>query len=110
MAQHPGRRWFSDDYFDLIVWYDVQGEIAGMQLCYDKQGHERALTWTRDGGVKHERVDTGEPSPVKNMAPILVPDGVVPFCELLTQFRARSGSLEPALVNAVLARLFPPRA
>jgi len=40
------RRWFTDDYFDLIVWYGDQNAMIGFQLCYDKQGKERALTWT----------------------------------------------------------------
>ncbi len=27
----PKRRWFSDDYFDLIVWIGKRGEIIGFQ-------------------------------------------------------------------------------
>jgi hypothetical protein len=38
--QIPGegpRRWFTDSYFDLIVWYQgASSSIAGFQLCYDK--------------------------------------------------------------------------
>ena len=30
------RRWFFDDYFDLIIWYDNNHQIEGFQLCYDK--------------------------------------------------------------------------
>ncbi len=26
------RRWFTDDFFDLIVWYENK-EITGFQLC-----------------------------------------------------------------------------
>jgi len=30
------RRWFKDDYFDLIVWYNRNDySIRGFQLCYD---------------------------------------------------------------------------
>ena len=64
--QVPGegfRRWFTDSDFDLIVWYEGQdedGPIAGFQLCYDKQGAERALTWRRATGFSHEKVDDGE--------------------------------------------------
>jgi len=30
------RRWISDDYFDLIVWYDRKDMVHGFQLCYGK--------------------------------------------------------------------------
>jgi hypothetical protein len=30
------RRWLSDDYFDLIVWYTSDDTVHGFQLCYDK--------------------------------------------------------------------------
>ena len=30
------RRWLSDDYFDLIVWYTSTNTVHGFQLCYDK--------------------------------------------------------------------------
>ena len=39
------RRWLSDDFFDLIVWYRPDDTIHGFQLCYDKPYWERALTW-----------------------------------------------------------------
>ena len=37
--QVPGegkRRWFRDDDFDLIIWYDDSDTVFGFQLCYDK--------------------------------------------------------------------------
>jgi len=33
------RRWFSDDYFDLIIWLDETDEIVGFQLGRDR-GHK----------------------------------------------------------------------
>ena len=38
------RKWFSDDYFDLIVWIDLNGAVSGFQLRYDKYKKERTLT------------------------------------------------------------------
>jgi len=61
--QIPGegvRRWFIDDYFDLIVWCTDEGIIEGFQLCYDKGKNERAVTWRRTGSYIHEAVDDGE--------------------------------------------------
>ena len=54
------RRWFSDDFFDLIVWFDESKNIVGFQLCYDILKISRALTWHQDGGYSHNRVDDGE--------------------------------------------------
>src|SRR6266496_2922148 len=76
------RRWFSDDYFDLIIWTLPNGSVSGFQLCYDKTGTERALTWSPRSGFQHERVDTGEADPTKNRTPVLVPDGLCPIREI----------------------------
>ena len=32
------RRWFSDRYFDLIVWFGEQDEIVGFQLNVSSDG------------------------------------------------------------------------
>src|SRR5690606_34560979 len=49
-----------DPAMDLYVWYDGTGAIQQFQLCYDKGPEEKALTWRRDGGLEHHRVDDGE--------------------------------------------------
>jgi hypothetical protein len=55
------RRWMSDDYFDLIVWYEPGGRgVHGFQLCYGKPDAEHAVTWRRTSGFTHQRVETGE--------------------------------------------------
>ena len=75
--QDPRRRWFSDEYFDLVVWQAAPDGLVGFQLCYDKPGAERAVTWTRARGVGHFPVDTGEDTPVKSMTPVLVSAGAL---------------------------------
>ena len=44
------RRWFFNNYFDLIIWYDNSNQIEGFQLCYDKENNEKALTWLKKNG------------------------------------------------------------
>ncbi|TAL36783.1 MAG: hypothetical protein EPN93_08170 [Spirochaetes bacterium] len=78
VRQIPGeglRRWFSDEYFDLIVWHDDRDEISGFQLCYDKQGYERVMTWRRGRGYTHDRIDDGEVPGEPKKTPILALDG-----------------------------------
>lgn len=64
VARDLDRRYISDDYFDLFVWYEADGQVHGFQLCYDKQRRQRALTWKRDQGFWHARIDGGEDSPM----------------------------------------------
>lgn len=98
------RRWFSDDYFDLIVWIE-NDSVKGFQLCYDKRGNERAVTWFADRGFSHERIDDGEGSPEKNQSPILVPDGKCPVAVIADSFMKRSVGIDPAVRSFVLEKI-----
>src|SRR5438105_15406914 len=84
------RRWFFDEYFDLIVWYDWDLTIRGFQLCYDKPGHERALTWTMERGFRHDEVDSGDEDPRANRAPILTAATSFPAEMVRREFILRS--------------------
>jgi hypothetical protein len=99
------RRWFSDEYFDLIVWVGRDEALSGFQLCYDKCKNERALTWTEEKGFIHERVDDGERNPSKNLTPILVPDGTCPTRELIERFLVNSEQIDPVLSSFVVDKL-----
>ena len=106
VAQVPGephRRWFEDDGLDLVVWSSPEGAIVGIQLSYEKgTNRERALTWFKDRGVSHMRVDDGEDRPGKyKITPIRVPDCTFDADELLRIFESASGSIEPAVSEAV---------
>lgn len=100
------RRWFESDGFDLIVWHDAAGGLEGFQLCYDFGRGEHALTWRPGAGFAHNAVDSGD---VRGggykLTPILIPDGVVPWAELVARFAERSGTLEPQLRELVTTRL-----
>ena len=105
VANDYDRRWMSDEYFDLIVWYESDGQIHGFQLCYDKPGRERALTWTHEQGFHHSAVDGGESKPTANRTPILVADGLFPVEQVRTEFIARGGSLDAEIRDLVLIRI-----
>lgn len=102
------RRWFTDDFFDLVVWYDEEGDIFGFQLCYDKYQNERSLTWRRDEGFSHHRVDDGETTRGRGghpMTPILIPDGVFNKRRIAQKFRSASKDIEPYLAEFVYKRM-----
>jgi hypothetical protein len=73
----PGklRRWFHDDFFDLYTWETHAGELIAFQLCYAKQGKERALRWAQATGYRHEGVDAPEDKPGRAMSALFVADG-----------------------------------
>ena len=105
------RRWFSDEYFDLILWYEGEAQadstadkVVGFQLCYDKRGQERALSWHREGGFSHDLIDAGEIPGKASMSPVLQPGGELP--EAVIE-RFRSSSLEVGLFikNLVCTKL-----
>ena len=107
--QVPGegrRRWFTDAYFDLIVWYEGDSSsIAGFQLCYDKEREERALTWRSGKGFDHKRIDDGEVSGRIKMTPVLVPDGTFDYRHIAERFRRESETIDPEIRKLVYKKL-----
>lgn len=99
------RRWFTDEFFDLIVWYDDERRLIGFQLCYDKEGRERALTWTLAHGFQHDRIDPGEVPGRSKMTPIIVADGAFNAGPVTERFREASANIEPGIASFVSARL-----
>jgi len=98
------RRWFGDEYFDLIVWYNQASEIIGFQLCYDKYANPHALTWRSEGYVSHNRIDEGRE--IHNMmTPILVADGLFPGDSVHRRFTDACGELEPGIRDLVLEKI-----
>jgi hypothetical protein len=91
---------------ELIVWLDEGGRPDGFQICYLGEGRrEHALTWRNGSGFAHSRVDSGDTRPDKNLTPILVPDGAVPWEKLRGEFAAAGAQLEAPVREFVDARL-----
>ena len=91
---------------ELIVWYRPDGAVDGFQLCYrGDDRRERALTWKAERGFSHALVDDGDARHDKNLTPILVADGAVPWQKVMTEFAARGADLEPQVRDFVLERL-----
>jgi hypothetical protein len=108
VRQVPGegqRRWFTDQFFDLILWYDHTSEILGFQLCYNKKVHERALTWRRGMGFSHEKVDDGEAPGQWKMTPILTPDGSFDAAMIASRFHRESAGIDPEIARFVLSTI-----
>lgn len=109
VRQIPGenqRRWFSDEYFDLIVWEDGHNTIVGFELCYGVNTTQRALTWHTDLGFAHHRIDDGESRPGKVKAsPILMPDGWFDHAAIAQRLQHVSQEIDPAVAQFVYEKV-----
>ena len=94
------RRWFTDRYFDLIVWYEHE-EIVGFRLCYDKAERERALTWRKRAGFTHDRIDDGETPGSAKMSPVLEADGTFDRAAIAQRFCAASRQIDGPVADFV---------
>jgi hypothetical protein len=100
--KHGFRRLFADQYFDLYLWYPSRlGRLRGFQLCYDKDRDYHALTWTRDGGYRHESVDDGDCGGGHKLSPVLVPDGAIDKAALADQSLSASGRMPRGIREVV---------
>jgi len=100
------RRWFQDEYFDLIVWYDIKNKIIeGIQLCYDKNKDEHAFTWHRSAGFSHHKIDDSRALYRHPATPILVNDGVFPFDEIIQKFNSSSECIDKEIKDLVIEKM-----
>ena len=106
--QIPGegrRRWFRDDFFDLIIWYADSGDVEGFQLCYDRNGAERAFTWRTTGETEHSRIDDGEIPGHTKRSPILVEDGAFDRQGIAERFKSESRNIDREIAEMVNAAI-----
>ena len=102
----PRRRWFEDEYFDLIIWLDKDDSVWGFQLCYDREKKPRALTWTKAHGHKHTGIDDGEHVwGTSKVSPVLVADGAFDAPSVAKRFEKAAAEMPHALASFVLAKV-----
>jgi len=100
--ENERRRVFHDDYFDLYVWIAHDGAISGFQLCYDRDGMERALTWREKHGYSHEKVDPGEDIGKHfKMKPVLLADGLFDYRGIAERFREAGAGIDKNIAGFV---------
>ncbi len=105
-AGEPRRRWFDDEYFDLIVWFEKDDSIFGFQLCYDREYKPRALTWTKKAGYKHTGIDDGEGSGgMLKESPVLVADGLFDSPSIGKKLEKAAGELPRDIADFVLEKV-----
>jgi len=102
----PPRRWFADEFFDLIVWLETDGSVNGFQLCYDREFHPRALTWTKTAGYSHNAIDDGDISTGSHKSsPVLVSDGLFNTKSVYDRFEQAAGLLPEEIRKIVSEKI-----
>jgi len=102
----PHKRWFEDDYFDLLVWENELGQIVEFQLYYDKLHIQRSIIWKKQFGYTHSKIDDGENKPGKYKAtPILVDDGVFNSEAITERFKNQSKEIDRKVSTFVFNKL-----
>ena len=97
------RRWFVNEYFDIIVWYESRHTPpTGFQLCYDRHANERAFTWQRGKQSSHFVSDQphGERSAWAATAILHGDAGPVPV-DVLHRLREEHGELDGELLELI---------
>jgi hypothetical protein len=61
------RRWFHDDFFDLFVRQNMDGQVIAMDLCYGSGASQCALAWRRGLGYFQDG-PTDEPFDAERLA------------------------------------------
>ena len=106
ISGEPHKRWFEDNYFDLLVWENESGQIVEFQLYYDKLHYQRSLIWNEQTGYLHSKVDDGETQPGKyKSTPILIDDGVFDFVTIAEKFTNNSRDIDPKVSNFVINKI-----
>ncbi len=101
------RRWFVNDYFDVIVWYEsARGDLTGFQLCYNRGIDERAFTWYRDKRSSHY-VSSGGGDPrgatTRRMATAILQGDAGPVPEdVLQRLESERGDLDAELLDRIV--------
>jgi len=103
--KHSFRRLFTDDNFDLYVWYPSQHDrrITGFQLVYNSDGCQKALTWQAELGFSHLKIDEGDRG--LNRSPILVMDGLFDYGSVVDALTYSMRSLDPDISELVIRKL-----
>ena len=102
------RRWFTNGYFDVIVWYESRGgALLGFQLCYNRHLDERAFTWQHKKQSSHY-VSAGSDErgmPWIATAVLRGDAGPIPE-EVLDRLRREQGELDDSLLTLIVERAF----
>ena len=103
------RRWFLNEYFDIIFWYNKKGgNLLGFQVCYNKNVDEKAFTWEKKTRSHHfVNTDLNENRSKREtmMTAILKGDAGSIKNEVRKNLIKYSGELDKDLINLIIEKI-----
>ncbi len=91
---------------DLYIWFDDEGDIIKLQLCYRLGTVENAFTWGFESGYSHDTVDDGDtPRQMLKQTPLLVADGEFNSVAVGMLFSEVGGRLEKQIFEFVRKKI-----
>lgn len=104
VAGEPRKRWFRDRELDLLVWLDETDDMVGFQIAFRRIDEPVAITWWKDTGLRHHRLDEGESRPGRYKAtPILLAArGAVDVSGLIPRLRDADGGMGTEFLSTVV--------
>lgn len=102
----PRRRWFWNNYLDLVVWFDDMDEIIGFQLYYDRHGDQAGLTWKEPSGYSQDNFEVRE-----DPAGTYKPEAVIGFESMVRKekiaevFRKESLTVDKRIVDFIQKKI-----
>jgi len=101
------RRWFVNEYFDIILWYDSEGgSMQGFQVCYAKKTLEKAFTWTRHYTSSHFVAEGKSEEGHLNLATSILKGHAGPIPdEVMEHLRNESGDLGEETAKMLIEKI-----
>ncbi len=97
------RRWFSNNYFDIVIWYEEEGgEISGIQFCYGKPFSEKAFTWESTSQSHHYVTEQRKSASATGM---LKGDAGIISESVMKQLKEESHEMDKDLLVLVLEKI-----
>lgn len=103
-SQGYRRRWFQSESMDLYTWQDEANVLLGFQLAYDRRADQRAITWIRDRGYFHARIDEDMRGLVAS-TPLLQPEGGFDAYRTHAEFMKAAAGLDADIALFVSRKL-----
>jgi hypothetical protein len=95
------RRWFLDDYFDLIIWENENREIHSFELTYDLDNAQKSFAWRRGASASYG-VDDGESRAGKmKSSAVALAERVAVGKRMPDKFKRRSAGIEERVAEFV---------
>ena len=101
------RRWFVNDYFDIILWYNKKGgDLIGFQVCYGRgTADERAYTYEFSSQSHHFVAEGQKPNSLGNLGTaILTGDAGRMPQDVLDKLVDEAGDLPPNMLRLILEK------